>query len=69
MDTPNIGTSPTAINAAPPPAARLSVRHGRHLLAVLLIDAAGLYCTGGILAIVLGFTASICFSHVRRLGR
>ncbi|MGC4051362.1 MAG: hypothetical protein QM757_18545 [Paludibaculum sp.] len=69
MESPIFDTRPTPLAAAPPQSTRLPLRQGRELLSVLVIDAAGLYFTGGILGILLGFTASIFLSHIRRLGR
>lgn len=69
MDTPILETLSTPAAAAPPQPARLPLRQGSHLLFVLIIEAAGLYCTGGILGILLGFAVSIFLPHARRLGR
>ncbi|QOY88802.1 hypothetical protein [Paludibaculum fermentans] len=55
--------------AAPVEAARPALRQGRNLLFVIAIEAATLYLTGGILGILLGLTASILFSQLRRFGR
>lgn len=69
MDTPIIKTHSAPAAAAPPQPARLPLRQGRHLLFVLIIEAAGLYFSGGILGILLGFAVSIFLPHARRLGR
>ncbi|WP_321472324.1 hypothetical protein [uncultured Paludibaculum sp.] len=67
----------TGINHTPPPSdagTRTSldhrpIRQTSHRLSVIAVDAASLYCTGGILGILLGFSASIVLSQLRRLGR
>ncbi|MBN9660844.1 MAG: hypothetical protein J0H49_21810 [Acidobacteria bacterium] len=67
MDTPIIDTLSTPA-AAPPHSARLPLRQGRQLLFILILEAAGLYFSGGILGILLGFAVSIFLPHAHRLG-
>jgi len=52
-----------------PPEALGVVRNAGLVLTVFVADATALYRLGGFLGVVLGFSALICVSQTRRLGR